>query len=124
MRGEWQRDVPGPDRLQTPETGSIIFVGLDMATVEAARQEDRQRTLIMALVLAVLTAILAVKIGDWFSIPPELVREARALTWVVGLGWAVSTPLQLTTAVLSGMRRLLLPPYFTRSSTAAGSASG
>ena len=31
--------------------GAIIFVGLDMATIEAARQEDRQRTVIMALVL-------------------------------------------------------------------------
>jgi two-component system sensor histidine kinase HydH len=50
MRGEWQRDFPGPERL-TPETGSIIFVGLDMATVEAARQEDTRRTVIMALVL-------------------------------------------------------------------------
>ena len=60
---------------------------------------------IMALVLVVLTVILSVKIGDWFSIPPELVREASVLTWVVGLGWAISTPLQLTTAVLSGMQR-------------------
>ena len=50
MRGPGQRDFPGPERL-TPETGSIIFVGLDMATVEAARQEDTQRTVIMALVL-------------------------------------------------------------------------
>jgi O-antigen/teichoic acid export membrane protein len=60
---------------------------------------------IMALALVVLTVILSIKIGDWFSIPPELVREARVLTWVVGLGWALSTPLQLTTAVLSGMQR-------------------
>jgi two-component system sensor histidine kinase HydH len=50
MRGPGQRDFTGPERL-TPETGSIIFVGLDMATVEAARQEDTQRTVIMALVL-------------------------------------------------------------------------
>lgn len=50
MRGEWQRDFPGAERL-SPEMGSIIFVGLDMATVEAARQEDTQRTVIMALVL-------------------------------------------------------------------------
>ena len=50
MRGPGQRDFPGPERL-TPETGSIIFVGLDMATVEAARQEDTQRTVIMALIL-------------------------------------------------------------------------
>lgn len=50
MRGPGQRDFTGSERL-TPETGSIIFVGLDMATVEAARQEDTQRTVIMALVL-------------------------------------------------------------------------
>ena len=50
MRGEWPRDFPEAERL-SPEMGSIIFVGLDMATVEAARQEDTQRTVIMALVL-------------------------------------------------------------------------
>jgi O-antigen/teichoic acid export membrane protein len=60
---------------------------------------------IMALVLVVLTIVLSVKIGDWFSIPPELVHEASVLTLVVGLGFAASTPLQLTTAVLSGMQR-------------------
>jgi O-antigen/teichoic acid export membrane protein len=60
---------------------------------------------IMALVLVVLTIVLSVKIGDWFSIPPELVPEASVLTLVVGLGFAASTPLQLTTAVLSGMQR-------------------
>jgi O-antigen/teichoic acid export membrane protein len=60
---------------------------------------------IMALVLVVLTVVLSVKIGDWFTIEPELVREARVLTLVVGLGFAASTPLQLTTAVLSGLQR-------------------
>ena len=60
---------------------------------------------IMALVLVALTIVLSVKIGDWFSIAPELVHEASVLTLVVGLGFAVSTPLQLTTAVLSGMQR-------------------
>ena len=33
---------------------------------------------IIAVVLAVLTLILAVKVGDWFAIPPELVRTAWA----------------------------------------------
>jgi O-antigen/teichoic acid export membrane protein len=60
---------------------------------------------IMAAVLVLLTIVLAVKIGDWFSIEPELVHEASVLTLVVGLGFAASTPLQLTTAVLSGMQR-------------------
>jgi len=60
---------------------------------------------LVALVLVLLTVVLSVKIGDWFAIKPELVREASVLTLVVGVGFAASTPLQLTTAVLSGMQR-------------------
>ncbi len=60
---------------------------------------------IVALVLAVLTLILAVKVGDWFEIPPDLIRTTSVLVLVVGLGFAASTPLQLTTAVLSGLQR-------------------
>jgi O-antigen/teichoic acid export membrane protein len=60
---------------------------------------------IIAAVLVILTLILAVKVGDWFAIPPELVRVAGGLVLVVGLGFAASTPLQLTTAVLSGLQR-------------------
>jgi O-antigen/teichoic acid export membrane protein len=60
---------------------------------------------IIALVLAILTVILAVKIGEWFAIEPELVGTAGALVLVVGLSFAASTPLQLTTAVLSGLQR-------------------
>ncbi|MCU0913178.1 MAG: oligosaccharide flippase family protein [Planctomycetes bacterium] len=60
---------------------------------------------LIALVLTALTLILAVKIGDWFAIPPELVRTASGLVLVVGLSFAASTPLQLTTAVLSGLQR-------------------
>jgi two-component system sensor histidine kinase HydH len=50
MREPWQRDFPEAEKLP-PDMGSIIFVGLDMATVEAARQEDTRRTVIMALIL-------------------------------------------------------------------------
>lgn len=61
---------------------------------------------IIALVLAALTFVLMVKVGDWFpKIPDEMVGTARGLVVVVGLGFAVSTPLQLTTAVLSGLQR-------------------
>jgi O-antigen/teichoic acid export membrane protein len=60
---------------------------------------------IMGGVMVLLTFVLAAKIGDWFTIPPALVREAGMLTLVVGLTFAASMPLQLTTAVLSGLQR-------------------
>jgi O-antigen/teichoic acid export membrane protein len=59
----------------------------------------------VAVVLVLLSLLFALKIGDWFTIEPELVRTASALTLVVGIGFAASTPLQLTTAVLSGLQR-------------------
>jgi len=60
---------------------------------------------IIAVVLVLLSILFAVKIGDWFAIEPELVKTASVLTLVVGIGFAASTPLQLTTAVLSGLQR-------------------
>lgn len=60
---------------------------------------------IIGVVLILLSILFAVKIGDWFAIEPELVRSASLLTLVVGIGFAASTPLQLTTAVLSGLQR-------------------
>jgi O-antigen/teichoic acid export membrane protein len=59
----------------------------------------------VAVVLVLLSILFALKIGDWFTIDPELVRTASVLTLVVGIGFAASTPLQLTTAVLSGLQR-------------------
>lgn len=56
-------------------------------------------------VLVLLSLLLYFKIGDWFAIEPDLVPVARKLVLVVGLGFAASTPLQLTTAVLSGLQR-------------------
>jgi O-antigen/teichoic acid export membrane protein len=60
---------------------------------------------VVAVVLALLSFLLYVKIGDWFAIEPELVPAASQLVLIVGLGFAASTPLQLTTAVLSGLQR-------------------
>jgi O-antigen/teichoic acid export membrane protein len=60
---------------------------------------------IIAVVLVLLTVLFAVKIGDWFTIEPALVRVAGTLMLIVGVGFALSTPLQLTTAVLSGLQR-------------------
>jgi O-antigen/teichoic acid export membrane protein len=56
-------------------------------------------------VLVLLTVLLCVKIGAWFEIPPDLVSPATGLVLVVGLCFAVSSPLQLTSAVLSGLQR-------------------
>ncbi|MEN6336300.1 MAG: MATE family efflux transporter [Phycisphaerales bacterium] len=60
---------------------------------------------VIAVALVLLSLLFAAKIGDWFAIPPELVHEASVLMLVVGIGFAASTPLQLTTAVLSGLQR-------------------
>ncbi len=60
---------------------------------------------IIGVVLVLLSIVLAVKIGDWFTIPAELVRTASVLTLIVGFSFAASMPLQLTTAVLSGLQR-------------------
>lgn len=59
----------------------------------------------IAVVLLILTALLYVKVGDWFAIPDELVATAGRLVLVVGVCFALSMPLQLTTAVLSGLQR-------------------
>jgi O-antigen/teichoic acid export membrane protein len=60
---------------------------------------------IIAVVLVLLSVLFAAKVGDWFKIDAELVRAASVLVLVVGIGFAISTPLQLTTAVLSGLQR-------------------
>ncbi len=60
---------------------------------------------VLGIVLALLTALLHVKIGDWFAIEPEHIEAAGQLVLVVGLTFALASPLQLTTAVLSGLQR-------------------
>lgn len=51
MRGSWQRDFP---ELEPREGRQIIFVGLDMGPVSAARKEDMRHTLIMGAVLLLI----------------------------------------------------------------------
>ncbi len=53
MHGPWMREFPEAEKL-LPETGAIIFVGLDMSSVEAAREDGTRRTVIMALVLLLI----------------------------------------------------------------------
>ncbi|MDI9432270.1 MAG: oligosaccharide flippase family protein [Planctomycetota bacterium] len=59
----------------------------------------------LGLVLAALSVLLYAKIGDWFAIEPEQIEAAGRLVLIVGLTFAISSPLQLTTAVLSGLQR-------------------
>ncbi|MHC4519229.1 MAG: lipopolysaccharide biosynthesis protein [Planctomycetota bacterium] len=59
----------------------------------------------LALIVVLLTLLLWAKVGDWFAIEPELVRTAGQLVLITGLCFAVSSPLQLTTAILSGLQR-------------------
>ena len=61
--------------------------------------------LTVGFILVLLTVVLSWKIGDWFAIEPEFVRDASVLVLAVGFGFAASTPLQLATAVLSGLQR-------------------
>lgn len=67
----------------------------------------------VAAVLVVLSLLLCARVGEWFAIPPELVRVASVLVLVVGLGFAASTPLQLSTAVLGGLQRYDLIGWVT-----------
>ena len=59
--------------------------------------------LTIVLVLASLT--IYYNIGSWFAIKAELVTTAGTLTLVVGFCFAIAMPLQLSSAVLSGLQR-------------------
>jgi O-antigen/teichoic acid export membrane protein len=61
--------------------------------------------LCMAALCMAATAVLYSYIGHWFAIDQALVSQAQSLVAVVGLGFTFILPLQLATAVLSGMQR-------------------
>jgi two-component system sensor histidine kinase HydH len=50
LRGLWQRAFP---EAVAPEQG-IIFIGLDMGPIDAARKEDKRHTLVMASILLLI----------------------------------------------------------------------
>jgi len=60
---------------------------------------------VLAILVVLLSLLLYAKIGDWFALEPDLVATAGQLVLVTGLCFAVSSPLQLTSAVLSGLQR-------------------
>lgn len=59
----------------------------------------------LAIVLVVASLVIYCNIGSWFAINPDLVVTAGTLVLVVGFCFAFSMPLQLSTALLSGLQR-------------------
>jgi len=59
----------------------------------------------LAIVVVLVSLLLYAKVGDWFAIEPDLIQTAGLLVLVTGLCFALSSPFQLTTAVLSGLQR-------------------
>jgi O-antigen/teichoic acid export membrane protein len=57
------------------------------------------------VILVFLCIILYLNLGNWFEIPPELVRTAQVLVVIVGLSFSLSLPLQISSAILSGIQR-------------------
>jgi len=60
---------------------------------------------ILAVLVGLLSFVLYANVGDWFAVQPDLVERAGQLVLVTGLCFAISSPLQLTSAVLSGLQR-------------------
>lgn len=59
----------------------------------------------IAVVLILASVAIYYNIGSWFAIKPELVAPAGVLVLVVGFCFAFAMPLQLSSAVLSGLQR-------------------
>ena len=59
----------------------------------------------LALILATIASIVYFNVESWFSIDPAFVPAAKALVLIVGFSFAISMPMQLATAVLSGLQR-------------------
>ena len=60
---------------------------------------------VLAGLVVLASLVLYAKVGDWFVLEPDLVETAARLILVTGLCFAVSSPLQLTSAVLTGLQR-------------------
>jgi len=76
--------------------------------------------LALAFLLVAITLVVYCNIGSWFAIKPELVSVAGVLVLIVGFCAACAMPLQLSSAVLSGLQRYdavniaVLIPLFLR----------
>ena len=62
--------------------------------------------LVVGIVLVIISLVVCFNVGSWFAIDdPQLVRTAGILVLVVGFCAAFAMPLQLSTAILSGIQR-------------------
>jgi O-antigen/teichoic acid export membrane protein len=55
--------------------------------------------------IAVISLVVYWNIGSWFAIQPELIGSAQMLVLLVGLCFVLAMPLDLASAVLSGLQR-------------------
>jgi len=61
--------------------------------------------LLLGCALASLTILIALNVGYWFALPNGLLTTARTLVLLVGFSFAISFPLQISSAILSGIQR-------------------
>lgn len=59
----------------------------------------------LAAILTAGTAVIHLKMGDWFALDADLVPTAALVVLIVGFGSAIGAPLQLGSAALSGLQR-------------------
>jgi len=60
---------------------------------------------ILAILVVVISLVIYFNVASWFVIEPELVGTAGILVLVVGFSLVVATPLQPSSAILSGLQR-------------------
>jgi membrane protein EpsK len=59
----------------------------------------------VGVILAFSCFIIYLNLGAWFEIPFELIRTAQVLVLIVGLSFSLAVPLQMSSAILSGIQR-------------------
>jgi O-antigen/teichoic acid export membrane protein len=100
--------------------GSMLSMGLNSAVnryipvyLAKGDREGIQRAVntifafysVLAVVLVGVSVFLHYNVSSWFTIKPELVSTATVLVLIVGFSCALAVPLQLSSAVLSGLQR-------------------
>jgi len=59
----------------------------------------------VGVILVIISLVVCCNVGSWFAIEPQLVRTAGILVLIVGFSFALTMPLQSSTAILSGLQR-------------------
>jgi O-antigen/teichoic acid export membrane protein len=59
----------------------------------------------VGLILCLLSIYISYNFGEWFEVPPEFITTASRLVLIIGFSFALVMPLQLASAVLSGIQR-------------------